>query len=259
MRVFLIVVALAALAGGGTWFYLNETDQVDDVIDLVASGADRVRVPVQKALGHEPHASKVIYLNREGGTFVPGFDDARKNRSSLVRLRGLPILKTEPFAGTNKSFQEIADCVAENFERYDVEVVTQRPIDADYLMVAIGGKPGKLKDHVEHKGMHLFGLSPSTGGPVERAIVFVFASELKNNTRRVCETTSHEIAHAYGLDHTRECSDLMSYKKPCKKRREFSDKDVPCGETSDRPCDDGTATQNSHRALLELLGPAKPE
>ena len=104
----------------------------------------------------------------------------------------------------------------------------------------------------------LTGLAPFNGEPIEDAIVFVFSHALRRNVRKVCETAAMEIAHAYGLDHAIHCRDLMSYKRPCGRRR-FLDEAIPCGEHHARPCKDGSPTQNSHRVLLEALGPAPAE
>ncbi|MFT7626129.1 MAG: hypothetical protein ACI9WU_005322 [Myxococcota bacterium] len=61
----------------------------------------------------------------------------------------------------------------------------------------------------------------------------VFAASLRNSVRSMCETASMEIAHAYGLDHSRHCRDFMTYKKRSGTRR-FVDKDVACGERATR-------------------------
>ncbi len=252
MRALVLGLLAALVFAGSFWFFASRGDEI---VEFVADRADRLRVPVQKALGHEPRPSRIIYLNREGATLGPGSDDARKNRSSIIEMRGLATHTLDAFGGSKKTFESIAACVAENFAAYDVQVVTSRPVTDDYMMVMLGDRAGPLDDGKLHEGKHLYGLSPATRGPIERAIVYVFATELRNHVKHTCETTSHEIAHAYGLDHTRECSDLMSYEKPCKTRRVFADKDVPCGEDEDRNCDRGTATQNSHQLLLGLLGP----
>jgi hypothetical protein len=69
-----------------------------------------------------------------------------------------------------------------------------------------------------------------------------------------------EVAHAYGLDHAMNCGEIMSYLRPCGRRR-FLDEDLPCGEHDERKCDRSTEmTQNSYRRLMGLWGPAsEPE
>ena len=51
-----------------------------------------------------------------------------------------------------------------------------------------------------------------------------------------------EGASAYGLDHARNCKDIMTYMKPCGAKR-FLDKDIPCGEHDGMPLG------------LQLIGP----
>ena len=72
----------------------------------------------------------------------------------------------------------------------------------------------------------------------------------------MCETASMELAHAFGLDHAYDCAEVMSYLPRCGPRR-FVDRETPCGEHAPRLCVRGAATQNSHRYLLQLLGPAR--
>jgi hypothetical protein len=63
------------------------------------------------------------------------------------------------------------------------------------------------------------------------------------------------LATSFGLDHVRECRDLLSFETDCSDRS-FVDDDITCGEFEDRPCNCGGDTQNSFQHLLDLLGPA---
>lgn len=83
----------------------------------------------------------------------------------------------------------------------------------------------------------------------------VFSRAMKEPTRTVCETAAMEIAHAYRLDHARDCRDLMTYLPRCNARRTFVDQSVPCGEHENRVCGNGKPQQNSHATLLHLLDP----
>ena len=51
-------------------------------------------------------------------------------------------------------------------------------------------------------------------------------------------------------------NDVMTYLSGCGKKR-FVRADVRCGENKRRDCDSGEATQNSHKRLLDVLGPRK--
>ena len=96
-------------------------------------------------------------------------------------------------------------------------------------------------------------MAPFHGNPIGGAVVFVFTSTLKNRLEDSCDTAAMEIAHAYGLDHSFHCRDVMTYKKRCGTRR-FVDEDTPCGEDEPRTCTGGAKTQNSHKRLASLLG-----
>jgi hypothetical protein len=202
-----------------------------------------------------PGASHLVYLNREGALLTGGEDDASINRSSVVAMAGLAAYDAAAYGGTPRQFTEIVTCVREHFARYNVTIVDRRPVEHDYVMVVVGGRAGALAQTQEAAAeRHIGGLAPYNGAPIKYAVVFAFAEVARNRPRDVCETVSQEIAHAYGLDHTRSCSDLMSYMRPCGRRR-FVEDSVPCGEDADRPCGDERPTQSSHERLLQVLGP----
>jgi hypothetical protein len=208
----------------------------------------------------KPRVMRTVYLNREGATLHPGADDSHVNRSSIVKSVGDVPIAYASFAGTPKRWQSIVQCVRDKFAPYDVEVVDQRPVEGDYIMAMVGGRPQDLGAaegaHAgdEHGHSHATGLAPFNGEAIADAIVFVFSRTLREETRATCETAAMEIAHAYGLDHARSCKDLMTYMRPCG-ARSFTDQAIPCGEHEERPCKGGAPTQNSHRSLLTALGP----
>lgn len=232
-------------------------DVAEDVGEFFEGKAHYVTVPLDKAMGRQAEPPRIIYLNREGATLRPGTrDDAQKNRSTMIRSAGLASFEVAAFTGSDKRWRTIKSCLEKQFSAYDLEVVDRRPVEGDYLMVMMGGRPGALKTHSDgHE--HLLGLAPFSGGVIQDAIVLVFTRELGNRSTRTCETAAMEIAHAYGLDHTRLCSDVMTYKRSCVKVQHFAKKDAPCGESKNRTCKSGKPTQNSHQMLLNVLGPHK--
>jgi hypothetical protein len=64
------------------------------------------------------------------------------------------------------------------------------------------------------------------------------------------------VGHAYGLDHSNVCKDIMSYGAGCG-AKQFLDRPVRCGEHDERDCAGGAATQNSYAHLLAILGPRR--
>jgi hypothetical protein len=209
-----------------------------------------VKIPLPQIPTGAWRASKVVYLNREGATLVRGTDEASKNRTSLVP-EGRTSATVPAFTGSYGTWTSFVKCVRSKFARYDVEVVDRRPVDSGYLMVVVGGS---TKDLGRTDAKHATGLAPFNGQPIPNAVVAVFSGALRNRPTSMCETAGMEIGHAYGLDHSRHCSDLMTYMKRCGSRT-FVDKDLRCGEHTARDCPKGEKTQNSHRHLLEVLGP----
>lgn len=193
--------------------------------------------------------SKVIYLNREGAELVNGIDEASKNRTSLVP-KDKAVALIPAYAGSHSNWNKLVACVASKFEAYDVTVVDRRPLEPGYMMAVVGGVAENLGRAETH---HATGLAPFNGEPIPNAVVLIFSTALKNDVTTMCETAGMEIAHAYGLDHARHCSDLMTYMKRCGART-FLDKDLPCGEHEDRACPRNEKTQNSHQHLVNLLG-----
>lgn len=210
-------------------------------------------VLIPEIMDREPKPSRVVYLNREGATLTPGPDEASLNRSSIILSAGLESFSVPAFRGSARRWNDIVACVRGHFEPYEVEIVGQRPTAPGYMMAMMGGRPDGLGPTDGHDHGRIAGLSPFSGQPVENAVVLIFTRVLRERTRTTCETAAMEIAHAYGLDHTRSCRDLMTYRRRCGARR-FWDGDAPCGERSDRPCEGERPTQNSHRMLLDVLG-----
>ncbi len=215
-----------------------------------------IPIPVPLISDRTPKPSRIIYLNREGATLYAGADEASANRSGIVSSAHLESFDVPAFRGTPRQWDDMVTCLRDQFAAYDVSIVEQRPLVPGYVMAVVGGEPGRLADGVAHQHGVLTGLAPFNGQPVENAVVLIFSRTLRERPRATCETAAMEIAHAYGLDHAMHCGDVMSYLRPCGRRR-FSDRAVPCGEHEARACGDGEATQNSHRRLLEVLGPAR--
>ncbi|MCB9738602.1 MAG: hypothetical protein H6747_04980 [Deltaproteobacteria bacterium] len=197
--------------------------------------------------------SKTIYLNREGVVLQGGVDEAAQNRSSVVKASGYTRLVLPGYNGTDRGWKALVRCVEDRFAPFDVRVTDQRPTAIeDYVMAVFGGSAREL-GYSKKDAAGVGGLAPFNGKPIGRAVVFVFTATLKNRKEDACDTAAMEIAHAYGLDHSFHCRDVMTYKKRCGSRR-FLDEAVPCGEDEPRTCTGGAAKQNSFVALRTLLG-----
>jgi hypothetical protein len=219
----------------------------------VESGAWRMPdkddfVRIARRLDHRP--SKTIFLQRNAVDLTPGEDDAAKGISSVLANASNKPARTTAWSGGDKKWKSLLACVQKLFSPFDVVVTDTRPSDANFLMVAVGGKPADIgmKD-----GHHVAGLAPFHGGVIPRAVVFAFAATNNNDVQATCETIGMEVAHAYGLDHEYLCKDVMTYLQSCGKKS-FVDADASCGEAKKRACEGGAPTQNSYQRLASVLG-----
>jgi hypothetical protein len=257
----LLLVLTGAAAGAAGLLLFQRVDltpvagaHADAQEPAAQPGASRVRVPRRVLEPGKP--STVIYLNREGAELSGGPDDALFNISSIVASAPANRAAIPAFAGTSSRWDALAKCIRDKFAPFGVRVVERRPVDAEYMMTVLGGTPSDLGFHPKdgHSHSHAIGLAPFNGEPIQNAVVFVFTRSLRESVQNSCEAAGMEIAHAYGLDHARNCRDLMTYLPRCGARL-FVDQDIPCGEDAARPCEGGAAVQNSYRHLLRVLGP----
>jgi hypothetical protein len=233
-----------------------------DVIVEATDAADvvfaRQMLPATAAAGvpaePAPAQSRIIYLNKDGVTLVPGLNDARSNHSTLV-TQPTAIPAFSPPAAT---WTATVACVRDLFARFDVTVVDADPGDVPHIEAVFAASPGQLglPDNVG-------GVSPFTldCGIIENSVVFTFTQAIPNTPRMLCEVMAQEIAHSYGLDHELIAADPMTY-LPYQGDRAFQDQVAACGEFDARACGIGGNVcrdgQNSVALLLERLG-ARPD
>lgn len=205
------------------------------------------------------HAGAILYLNRGGGTYTPGFNDSRTDRSSLIAETS----QIPAWDVGDDEWSEVVACVSELFADYRIEVTDRNPGSVAHTEAIIGGHHTDLRTTAVIRGEPealAGGIAPFKADctPLESAIVFVFAEEFDGDLRRVCEVAAQEVAHAYGLDHAYLCEDAMSYLVGCG-AKSFRDEHARCGELEARPCagpgyDCQRDTQNSAELLAQRIG-----
>ena len=181
-----------------------------------------------------------------------GVDDARGSSSSLV-AQG-PARTIPKYRASNANWNRLVACVEDKFKGLDVQFTDVKPTTGDYVIVKVGGK----QSDIGKGGKAIGGIAPFNGFPLNNVIVYAFDQGGTYRTRTNCETIAHEVGHIYGLDHTYECNDVMSYLQGCG-TKSFVATALPCGEHDVRECVANRPSQNSQAQLLAVLGASGTE
>jgi uncharacterized protein (TIGR03382 family) len=217
------------------------------------AGVVLARTPVAPSTSADgPLQSRTIYAHHTGGVLSPGVDDSRADHSALVQApTDMPGWDVD-----DARWAETMACLREIWSPFNIEVTDVDPQDTPHIEVWIGGTPDLIGMPANVGGISPMRLDCSV---IENSVVFAFPDVLSDDPRIICEATSQEIGHSFGLDHELLPSDPMTY-LPYDGERTFQDQTVACGEHTPRPCGlsghECRADQNSVAILLDRVGPA---
>lgn len=193
----------------------------------------------------------LVVLDGAGGLAHAGPDNATLLRSGVLARNDYAYMEIPPYSGEPDEWTALVECTQALYAAYAVEVTDTVPEDGEYIRVMVGGPSLEFGfDDSVH------GISPWNGHVMREAVAFVFQSE-DSDPDHLCEVAAHEIGHALGLDHTRNCLDVMSYEECGPKS--FVDAPAACGEWEARACTAYRQVQNSHADLMLKVGPFDPD
>ena len=178
----------------------------------------------------------ILFINRYGGTYTPGFNNAVTNRSNIINsTRTIP-----PFDQGDAAWEVLMDCVRYQFAPFDILVTDVDPSPADHIESVVGGDPSDIGRS------DIGGIAPMTNdcSPYDSAVTFNFAEVYGSDMEQLCFTITQESGHAYGMDHQMLCEDPMTYLLGCE-WKSFKDQWAQCGEYGARGCRCGGSQQNS--------------
>jgi hypothetical protein len=211
----------------------------------------RIGAPAAPRAAGEP---TVLFLNFDGATLVAGNEDSRANVTTIGMLAG----EYEPYGDDDAKREAVMQAVQDDWYPYNVTITDGRPDSGDYVMCMVG--PSDVYPS------STLGIAPLDCGNrgTQNNVTFAFHSADDSHGAAATATTiSQEIAHAFGLEHVSDPDDIMNpynvggdptFTDDC-----LSVVDEPeCSDQHVRSCD-ASSKQSSHRELLDLIGPRKPD
>jgi hypothetical protein len=211
---------------------------------------DRVIYPESDAgFAQRTTSSKILYVNDcmpNGCTVTRGQDSSINNTSSIPAL---PSVTLDAYAHGQAHWDDVIACVRETMAPFDIEVVTEDPGTTPHYEVMVGGTASQLREGLEAGGIAPF---ISCGARRDNVLVFVFASQTASKPY-LCAAIAHEAGHAYGLSHSLDALDPMTY-KDLGSHKAWQNSDAQCGTDSPQNCRCTGATQNTFRYLHDVWG-----
>jgi hypothetical protein len=225
----------------------------------------RVPHPVS-AFYAEPPTTRVIYLDKDGGTFdiTAGPTDSATNAANLIATGDSKERANVALAPIESSFDwpYILACVKQQYQPYNVTVVDTRPTSGTYVEALIGGD-----GTANGLGSDVLGVAAADNfcGITETGIAFAFST---NHLTRgspndeLCTTIAHEVGHLFALEHEISGVDTMSYVAfATAMMKSFTEPSSHCGtDVADQTacsCEDvgGVDMTSSAVRLAQYVGP----
>ncbi|NVB38514.1 Ig-like domain-containing protein [Pseudenhygromyxa sp. WMMC2535] len=267
----IVTAAGPALAGPGSpALKVAPTIPDDDPTPIVDPGqVQRLSIPyspeeqgVESTIPQVPVADPTyIFVNMDGTDLVcQGGDDATVDSSIIACQYGFSGAYPD-YGGTAAQRQSVMDAVTQDWAPFNMVVSDSRPNASGYTMCMTG--PG---DHPF--GSNVLGIAPLDCQDANASnVVFAFhdASQLSGSfgANTQATTISQEVAHAYGLEHVSNTSDIMnpynsggnpSFTDTCLTLVDGGN-GIYCSSQHTQYC--SSSLQNSYQELLGMFGAAE--
>lgn len=193
-----------------------------------------------------PGAPTVVFLQKAGGTYTAGPNDARTNVSSILnQATSIPAWAVAPASWTT-----LMACVVKKFAPFNVKVTDVDPGADAHLEIVFA--PGNLT---------LFGgatsVSPATCTAIPNSVAYVSSNYAEANLDNGCAAVASVVGYSLGLESVTACPDAMSYPQTSCATAGFTNVALACGTTTASACTcQAGNTQNSFARLLAVTGPA---
>ncbi|MCW5803347.1 MAG: hypothetical protein KIT31_13270 [Deltaproteobacteria bacterium] len=197
-------------------------------------------------------SSRILYVN----DCAPGKCNVTRggNDSSITNTSSIANRNTvmPPYLHGAAHFAGVVECVKKGFAPFDITVVTEDPGQTPHYEVMVGGTSADLNPSIEGAG----GIAPFIACNANRnnGLAFVFASQTSDPVY-LCTAIVHEAGHLYGLSHSLDRKDPMTY-QDLNQPKSWQNSEARCGTEpgNPQPCRCFPSTQNSFRNLRDSFG-----
>ncbi len=201
----------------------------------------------------------IIFFKRKGGHYSYGESDSRVDSNNIGQG------DITPFECGDQVWGQVMACLKDSFLPYNVKITDIDPGTEEHVETVVAGGPAELGLPANVGGIAPLGC----GLAYENPVAFAFSQPWGCDVNQICWAAAQETAHTFGLDHTTECTDHLTYDMRCGTVKRFRDVDKPCGESDEFPPNQqppnpsgarqckctGAGKQNSHKSLMTIFGP----
>lgn len=217
----------------------------------------------EPTLPHGTISSRIIFLNNCKGettsTGAPGCRITRGTNNSRTNTSSIASGNLAAYTGSDSTWNAIVQCVRETYAPFNVTVTATDPgPNTPHFEAMAAGLPGQIGFSSQTGGV-----SPFSCGIINNAISFSFLNASPNNVNQACWIIAQETAHAFGLSHSMNASDPMTYiPNPPMKRFQNTSSCIGtqgcCQPSQECQCQEPNNMQNSYQRLMDIFGPSTP-
>ena len=194
-------------------------------------------------------SSRTLYVNDclpNGCTVRSGSDSSLTNTSSIADTT----VTMAAYMHGQAHWDEVIACVRETFAPFDIQVTTDDPGTAPHYEVMVAGLATQLNPNITSAG----GIAPFISCNAQRnnLLAFVFANQT-SSVNYLCTAIAHEAGHVYGLSHSLNALDPMTY-MDLNGKKAWQNDEQTCGTSTPENCRCFASTQNSFRYLQNTFG-----
>jgi len=197
-------------------------------------------------------SSRILYVNDclPNGCVVRHGSDSSLTDHTTISPQG-STRTMQPYRHGQAHWDQVIACVKETFAPFDIRVVTDDPgPDVPHFEVMAAGTSADLNPQISGAG----GIAPfiSCNARRDNLLSFVFANQTAD-IEYLCAAIAHEAGHTYGLSHSLDPLDPMTY-MDLGSRKHWQNADQLCGTETPEQCRCFPSTQNSFRYLKDTFG-----